>query len=30
LRRRKRPPSHSSFPFSFRRRKPGEFSEELR
>jgi hypothetical protein len=26
LRRRKRPPSHSSFPFSFRRRKPHGFS----
>jgi hypothetical protein len=30
LRRRKQQPSRSSFPFSFRRRKPGEFSEELR
>src|SRR5450756_115172 len=30
LRRRKREPTRSSFPFSFRRREPGEFSEELR
>jgi hypothetical protein len=30
LRRRKRPPSHSTFPFSFRRRGPGALSEEFR
>ena len=29
LRHRKRQPSRSSFPFSFRRREPGSFSEEL-
>jgi hypothetical protein len=29
LRRGKRPPSGSSFPFSFRRREPGSFSDEL-
>jgi hypothetical protein len=29
LRRRKRQPIRSSFPFSFRRREPGSFSEEL-
>src|SRR5262249_44171481 len=30
LRRRKRLPSRSIFPFSFRRREPGDFSEEFR
>ena len=30
LRRRKRPPSHSTYPFSFRRRGPGALSEEFR
>jgi len=30
LRRRKRQPSRSSFPFSFRRREPGALSEEFR
>jgi hypothetical protein len=30
LRRRKRQPSRSSFPFSFRRREPGALSEESR
>jgi len=30
LRRRKRPPSRSSFPFSFRRREAGALSEESR
>src|SRR5664280_1784456 len=30
LRRRKREPSRSTFPFSFRRREPGAFSEEFR
>ena len=30
LRRRKRAPSHSTFPFSFRRREPGALSEEFR
>jgi len=30
LRRRKRAPSRSSFPFSFRRREPGALSEEFR
>ena len=29
LRHRKRKPSHSSFPFSFRRREPGALSEEF-
>jgi hypothetical protein len=30
LRHRKRQPSRSTFPFSFRRREPGAFSEEVR
>ena len=30
LRRRKRHSSRSPFPFSFRRREPGDFSEEFR
>jgi hypothetical protein len=30
LRRRKRPPSRSSFPFSFRRREPSPLTEEFR
>jgi hypothetical protein len=30
LRRRKRQASRSTFPFSFRRREPGDFSEEFR
>jgi hypothetical protein len=30
LRRRKREPSRSTFPFSFRRREPGALSEEFR
>jgi hypothetical protein len=30
LRRRKRQPSHSTFPFSFRRREPNALSEEFR
>ena len=30
LRRRKRQPSRSTFPFSFRRREPGALSEEVR
>jgi hypothetical protein len=30
LRRRKRAPSRSTFPFSFRRREPGAVSEEFR
>jgi hypothetical protein len=30
LRRRKRAPSRSTFPFSFRRREPGALSEEIR
>jgi hypothetical protein len=30
LRRRKQQPSRSSFPFSFRRREPGGFSEEFK
>jgi hypothetical protein len=30
LRRRKRQPSRSTFPFSFRRREPGALSEEFR
>jgi hypothetical protein len=30
LRRRKQAPSHSRFPFSFRRREPGALSEEFR
>ena len=30
LRRRKRQPSRSAFPFSFRRREPGALSEEFR
>ena len=30
LQRRKRPPSRSSFPFSFRRREPSALSEEIR
>jgi hypothetical protein len=30
LRRRKRAPSRSTFPFSFRRREPGALSEEFR
>ena len=29
LRRRKRAPSRSTFPFSFRRRQPGALSEEF-
>ncbi len=30
LRRRKRQPSRSTFPFSFRRREPGALAEEFR
>jgi hypothetical protein len=30
LRRRKRAPSRSTFPFSFRRREPGALSEEFK